>query len=298
MQKSEQILQSWEGKDVIRSFLANSHRVQVFNYLWNDFGDPFQGRGFTQLNDRRSNGSQISKGWTVNSYGEWIFSKPRKFVVVKADNLNVTALPITSYAGQGVAKPSVAKFAHGIIYTGKVPPLPTAEEQPLPGKMGMQPHAIRVDTDVAEYKLDPMSRINFGNPHPIDPRAKVKSFGKVNRASIDHLVYQFRIVMQIDLPRQMDCPRALSPLSATAPVQGKKMVPSDQLQQALRTLMDLGYAQEQAIQVLKGPEALQKLSARRSPAENLNHIRDEEEEEEEEKEESNIEEQFEIEPIE
>lgn len=54
--------------------------------------------------------------------------------------------------------------------------------------------SIRVDPDIREYRLDPMSRLDFGKVFTIDFTVKVKSIGMVNRASVKDLLYQFRNV--------------------------------------------------------------------------------------------------------
>lgn len=101
--------------------------------------------------------------------------------------------PILTYGRQGVTKPRVKKSEHAVIHTGKdVPPTLPREragrgEDPL-----LSP--IRVDPDDIAEKLDPLSRVDFGKAYCIEHNVKVRSFGKVNAASIATLSYQFRRV--------------------------------------------------------------------------------------------------------
>lgn len=99
-----------------------------------------------------------------------------------------------TYGGKGVAKRGVTKSDHAVIFTGKSPPPETSAEKPARGEPGMRPRAIRVDVDHKFEQLDPMSRIDFGKPHTIHHNLKVRSFGKVNRESMLHLMYQFDAV--------------------------------------------------------------------------------------------------------
>ena len=58
----------------------------------------------------------------------------------------------------------------------------------------MRPISIRVDPDERAYRLDPLSRLNFGKVYTVEYHVKVKSIGMVNRASMRDLIYQFRDV--------------------------------------------------------------------------------------------------------
>jgi hypothetical protein len=58
----------------------------------------------------------------------------------------------------------------------------------------MLSRAIRVDVDVKTDKLDDMSRVDFGKVYTIEHNVKVKSLGKVNRDSLQPLLYQLRAV--------------------------------------------------------------------------------------------------------
>jgi len=168
---------------------------RVFLVLW---AEPAGGNG--------SNAGTIvtmqERGTVLNHLGERVFSKVRRFVVIRESDQYCNALPITTYSGQGVAKPRVVKSEHAIIYTGRVPPQSRPNERPLRGDTGMRPLSIRVDPDNQTDRLDPMSRIHFGGVHQVHHNIKTKSLGIVNRQSIDALQSQFANVWQDQLRSQ------------------------------------------------------------------------------------------------
>ena len=139
----------------------------------------------------------LPAGESIGRYGERVFSKVRRFVVIREGLTYCSALPIASYGSRGVAKRGVTKSEHAIIYTGKSVPEPTPAERPDRGEAGLRPQAVRVDTDHPTDKLDPMSRLDFGKVHTIQHNIKVKSFGKVNRDSMSAFQHQWANVWRI-----------------------------------------------------------------------------------------------------
>lgn len=135
-----------------------------------------------------------SSGWTTNSYGQKIFTKARRFVVVRAASRACTAVPITTYAGLGVSKRGVKKSDHCIVHTGSAPE-PRATELPHPPELGMQAIPIKVDVDDRSNRLDIMSRIDLSKPIAVDYYNEVKNFGKVHPYSLPALLSQFQNVM-------------------------------------------------------------------------------------------------------
>lgn len=130
-------------------------------------------------------------GTTRGRYGEEVFSKVRRFVVIRESHNYCSALPITTYGERGVGKPHVKKSEHAIIHTGRTAPDPLPSEEPSRGEEGMRPDAIRVEPDDREDKLDPRSRLDFGKVHTIQHNIKVKSYGKVHDRSLQALTDQF-----------------------------------------------------------------------------------------------------------
>ncbi|KAK3050779.1 hypothetical protein LTR09_008145 [Extremus antarcticus] len=131
-------------------------------------------------------------GTTQGRYGEAVFSKVRRFVVIREGANYCSAVPIATYGHQGTGKPGVVKSEHAIIYTGRSAPRPLLSEEDLVrGEEPMRPEAIRVDPDEPEDKLDPRSRVDFGKVHTIQHNIKVRAYGKVNEKSLRALVNQF-----------------------------------------------------------------------------------------------------------
>lgn len=164
----------------------------------------------------------VTGSLTRTSYGDVVYSKVRRFVVVKEGKETCLAIPISNYRGCGIAKPGVKKSDHGIVFTGRtpLPPAETEKPDPLTGEQGMQPHAIRVDPDVAGAKLDAMARINFGAPRTVHHYVKVKAFGVVNHKSLLFLKSQFQSTVlaapQLTLGGEANVPHPSSSLISEA----------------------------------------------------------------------------------
>jgi hypothetical protein len=153
-----------------------------------------------------TNVTRWERGIVLNHLGERVFSKVRRFVVIRESETYCTALPINTYGGQGVAKRGVKKSEHCVIWSNRpappprqgqrpgpplnMPPRPRQEELPKRDEDGMRPVPIRVDPDAAEH-LDEMSRLNLGGVTTVQHNIKVKSFGVVNSASVNDLIQQF-----------------------------------------------------------------------------------------------------------
>ena len=249
------------ARDSLKPRLSQTDHWQVFLALWSEPGD------------EHTPGSIVSeKAWTRNRFGELVYSKVYRFVVVKADTRYCQAVRITSYAGQGVAKRGVKKSDHAIVYTGRNEPATQPEEQPPSGESGMQPYAIRVDTDQRDEKLDPMSRIDFGRTYTVQHYQRVKSFGMVHRNSVGHLQSQWQNVLLYQGPpatighsahRNVSSPSAQvqstssvpQPLENRAPVAvpaaRNAMVSLTPAQRAIRDLMSAGWPYEDAKAVLR-----------------------------------------------
>ena len=130
-------------------------------------------------------------GESLGVYGERVFSKVRRFIVIREGSSYCSCLPIMTYGKRGVGKPGVVKSEHSIVHTSKVPPDPLPEEAPRRDEAGMRPQAVRVDADDPKQKLDEVSRLDYGKIHTIQHNIKVKSFGKVNPKSMNALLHQF-----------------------------------------------------------------------------------------------------------
>lgn len=164
--------------------------------------------------------------------------------------------PVMSYGGKGVSKSGVKKSDHAIIYTGRYAPVETSIEAPVRGEEGMRPRAIRVDVDRKEDKLDEMSRIDFGKPHTIHHNLKVRSFGKVNRDSLPHLIYQFEAVWSRNDRRKNEQNRASSnpSISDVGPNRTSNNY-GDIWKDAYDSLVTKGWSPEQASEFLRSRDS-------------------------------------------
>ncbi|KAK4506244.1 hypothetical protein PRZ48_004209 [Zasmidium cellare] len=187
------------GTPVARqSFLEPMNGDLYQNYRVRKHGFFCIGRVFLVLWVEPAGGSVNSSSTSLvlgqGQHNERVFSKVRRFVVIREGNTYCSAVPITTYGGQGVAKRGVAKDEHAIIYTGREPPSLAPQEMPGRTEMAMRPIAIRVVPDDKAETLDPYSRIDFGKVHTIQHNIKVRPFGKVHASSMIALHAQFQQV--------------------------------------------------------------------------------------------------------
>lgn len=153
------------------------------------------GKVFMVLWSEPAGGSSVVSKWAagtvINHLGERVFSKVRRFVLIREGGSYCNALPINTYTGRGVAKHGINKSEHVIIYTGSAPPRPTPQEMPRPGEAGMRPVPIQVDPVSRDEILDPMSRLDLGGVTRVEHNIKVKALGNVNARFLDALRTQY-----------------------------------------------------------------------------------------------------------
>ncbi|KAI7271377.1 hypothetical protein KC343_g2884 [Hortaea werneckii] len=166
---------------------------RVFLILWTEpAGEP---TATTRVTDRQS--PEVNAGITHGLHGQRVFSKVRRFVIIREGDLSCSALPITTYGGQGVSKPGVRKSDHAIIFTGRSAPQPRQDELPARDEQPMRDRAICVVADENNARLDPMSRIDLVKIHTINHNLKVKSFGFVHPNYMEALKTQFASVWPV-----------------------------------------------------------------------------------------------------
>lgn len=179
------------GDNVITSRLFPEYRVQKKSFFQ-------KGRVFQVLWSEPAGGASVVSRWQpgiiLNHFGERVFSKARRFVVIREADNYCNALPISTYGGQGLAKRGVTKADHCIIFTSAVAPVPRPNERPSRVEDGMRPVPIRVDPDSPAEVLDPMSRLNLAAVTIIHHNLRAKSSGKVNMSSLRELMMQFENV--------------------------------------------------------------------------------------------------------
>ncbi|KAK4950116.1 hypothetical protein LTR10_011093 [Elasticomyces elasticus] len=132
--------------------------------------------------------------WYFVIFGNAVYSKVRRFVVVREAEHFCSALPITNYGSRGVSKVGTKKSEHSIIHTGRLPPQPTPGERPSRDEHGMRSRAIRVNPDRPDKQLDAMSRLDYAKVHTIQHNIKVAPVGVVHPDSMAALLSQFQEV--------------------------------------------------------------------------------------------------------
>lgn len=187
---SFKVLCIWQSQYEIELFRpCNKLMVQVFLVLW---AEP-AGAGTT-----------ITTLPIVGRFQEPVFTKVRRFVVIRAGDRSCSALyvqhssrsrmetdlarPIMTYERQGPRKKNINISEHGIVHTGKQPE-PSAVQLP-----GMQPKPIRINTDDPTDKLDPLSLIHYGKVYTVEHNVKVKPYGNVHEKYLSALTEQFSSV--------------------------------------------------------------------------------------------------------
>ncbi|KAF2104189.1 hypothetical protein NA57DRAFT_70406 [Rhizodiscina lignyota] len=153
---------------------------RIFRILWSEPAGPNRG---TVLSDGPFS-------------GEAVHTKIRWFAVLQEGPGYSSCLPIQTYEGKGVGKPSVVKSHHGIIHTSSKPPKPAPEEKVSAGEEGMQP-PIKVTPRSKGDKMDPMSRINYNKIYPVEHNVKVYDFGTVAKESKTQFVLNFKEVFSL-----------------------------------------------------------------------------------------------------
>lgn len=90
--------------------------------------------------------------------------------------------PISTYSGQGVAKPGVNPQEHTIIHMRGSEPFAGKNEP----RMTKDP--LEVKPDSHDQKLDRMSRLNFGKVYTVEHNVKVMPVGSISRSSMPKLL--------------------------------------------------------------------------------------------------------------
>lgn len=179
-------ISSWDSERLDPSYMVRKKQFfavgRVFLVLW------------SEPSNRAESVNTQHPGTVLNHFGEPVFSKVRRFVVVREGNGYCSALPINTYGGRGVAKPGIKKSEHAIVYTGRTPPQPSRAEFPRGNEMGMLPIGIRVDPERLGDRLDSMARLDLAAVHTVHHSVKAKSFGIVNQVSTVDLLRQFMII--------------------------------------------------------------------------------------------------------
>ncbi|KAG4435135.1 hypothetical protein IFR05_009367, partial [Cadophora sp. M221] len=154
-------------------------RGRVFSTLWTESYD----------DSMQSENDQFRSVVTYEvSYKQRVFSKIRRFVVVKKDDRSCTCLPVTTYDGKGYKKRGINLNHHGLIYSSRDPPR-------CPDGITKRPLKI-VLSKGAEKLVNP-SYLNYGRVYTVETNVKVRDVGELDDAS-KKLLRQYYKSVQID----------------------------------------------------------------------------------------------------
>jgi hypothetical protein len=143
---------------------------RVFMTLWHD--------------ELGSNASEQGSIVSTVIYGEKIYSKVRRFIVVRpgGDRRSATCLPIYSYGDNSQGKSSIKRDGHGFIYSRKKPKIVS----------GMCSKALRVIIAQNSQHLTDPSLVHYGKVHTVESNWKVKDIGVLDDDSIKTLLHYWR----------------------------------------------------------------------------------------------------------
>jgi hypothetical protein len=145
---------------------------RVFKTLWTE---PYAGgNNHSQSSDRSV--SDVS-------YGEKVFSKIRRFVVIRYVDRYCICLPVTTYDGRGLKKRGINLSDHGLIYTGQEPESPP----------GITLRPVKLLPSTSERMADP-SYVNYARCYSIETNIKVKDGGRLSDESCRLLYENYKTV--------------------------------------------------------------------------------------------------------
>lgn len=127
------------------------------------------------------------------AFGQQVFSKIRRFVVIRKRLHCCLCLPITTYGGQGAAKGSARAEDHAIVYDGTRYGAP--EPEAAPGEQ-LSKSALGVIIEERHETLDPRSRIDFGKVYTVQHNIRVMNVGRID--NLNRLKRYYNDSMRID----------------------------------------------------------------------------------------------------
>lgn len=95
-----------------------------------------------------------------------------------------------------MAKKGINKKHHAIAYTTRKEPAPQENEKPRTADEKPMLPGIRVVPKKKQFKLDPMSRIDFSRIYTVEHNVKVFDFGNVHEDHMQRLIAQWIRVFQ------------------------------------------------------------------------------------------------------
>jgi hypothetical protein len=110
--------------------------------------------------------------YEIVRYGEKVFTKIRRFVVVREGDRHSTCLPLLTYQGKGTRKHGVNPDDHAAVFAEKSKP------KLLPGEnLRKKPFPIIIEDP--KEKIDPLTRINFSKIYTVEHNVKALKIGRI-----------------------------------------------------------------------------------------------------------------------
>ena len=103
---------------------------------------------------------------------------------------------ISTHGARGTVGKMMNQKEHGIIFTGGEAP------QKLPGEKKLNKDPIEVIPVDSTQALDPLSRINYAKPYPIEHNVKVREVGKVAQRQVRKLLAYYQTESGYDTERE------------------------------------------------------------------------------------------------
>ena len=160
-----------DTEELDRSYKVRNHDYEkffkpgrVFLTLWTDAY-----AGTTNVTESENN--QFMSHVTRVIHNQRVYSKIRRFVVVRLGNRSCQCLPVTTYDGRGPTKKGINLDEHGLIYS--------SDKRPSRIE-GITKAALKVKLSKGAEKLINPSLINYGRVYCVETNVKVKDVGDLD----------------------------------------------------------------------------------------------------------------------
>ncbi|KAG4429881.1 hypothetical protein IFR05_014638 [Cadophora sp. M221] len=128
-----------------------------------------------------TNSSIHQPGYNSVGYGQFSYSKVRRFVVIRKRLHSCLCLAIHTYGGQGALKSDVRSQDHAVVYSSR-----EAEPKPLPYE-NITTSGFAVVLEEPGETIAPMSRIDFGKIYTVEHNLKILRVGRVHPGHLPRL---------------------------------------------------------------------------------------------------------------
>jgi hypothetical protein len=126
-------------------------------------------------------------------FGERVYSKIRRFVVIKEGTRDCQCLPLSTFGGLGTKKPGLKQSDYAAVYEAGRDGYRRGRRAPtFPDEPGLK-KALAIFLEAKE-PIHQMSRINFRKVYTIEHNVKAKKIGRIVDDDLDRFKHYFRQV--------------------------------------------------------------------------------------------------------